>query len=369
MALRKYSPLEVALLQFDTRNPRLFEYGITEHSSEQDIFDVLWETMDVMELVLSIAASGFFKHEPLIVDATGSKYVVIEGNRRLAAAKVLLNQRLLHGKRVRVPAIGSAAAERLEKVPVIFQSREQSWQYIGFKHVNGPAKWGSFAKSQYIADVHREFDVSLAAIASQIGDTHRTVQRLFRGMRVIEQAESWQVFDRSDRVRNHFSFSHLYTGISYPGISAFIGLKPETAESTDPVPEDKKSELGELCLWLYGSKRESVFPVIGSQNPHLRQLESVLGNQESLAALRGGVNLQTAFEISRPSSNVFEESLLASKRNLERARGLLSTGYDGSNQLLRIANEVADLAEDLWSEMDRKTRPARPKRRRSSGSE
>ena len=103
-------------------------------------------------------------------------------------------------------------------------------------------------------------------------------------------------------------------------------------------------------------------PVIETQNPHLRQLESVLSNKEAVAALRDDNSLEFAFELSRPSSTVFEESLLASKRNLQKARGLLSTGYDGSEQSLRIADTVADLANDLYEEMSRKGRRNRNRR-------
>ena len=215
---------------------------------------------------------------------------------------------------------------------------------------------------QYIAKVYRDFDVPLEDIAKQIGDTHKTVQRLFRGMMVIEQAERMNVFIRQDRWRRHFAFSHLYTGLDYPGINAFIGLRPEIDEEPEPVPLEKKEELRELCLWLYGSRTGDKPPVIQSQNPHLRQLDAVVGNRESVAALRAGVDLAVAFEISRPSSNVFEESLHAAKRDLEKARSLLSTGYDGSEQLMTTAREVAILADDLYEEMVRTSSPRRKRR-------
>jgi hypothetical protein len=51
------SPLE---LHFDRDNPRLAEYGITAKTPEDEILTILWEQMDVRELVQSIAASGFF---------------------------------------------------------------------------------------------------------------------------------------------------------------------------------------------------------------------------------------------------------------------------------------------------------------------
>ncbi len=356
------TPINVSELLFDFENPRLVEFSLTAKSTELEIIGVLWEAMDVRELALSIAASGFFRHEPLIVSREGGTNVVIEGNRRLAAVKLLLNPTLASELNCDVPVITSSEKASLETLPCLLSTRERAWQYIGFKHVNGPAKWGSYAKSQYIADVHRNFKVPLEDIAQQIGDTHRTVQRLFRGLMVIEQAEDLGVFRRENRWYNHFSFSHLYTGLDYPGISAYIGLRSASDEDPKPVPLEKKEELGQLCLWLYGNKREQIRPVVQSQNPHLRQLDATLSDRGATANLRRNGDLAYAFESSRPSSNRFEESLLAAREHLQKAHSMLSEGYDGSEELLRTAGTVANLADDLYNEMDRKRNPTRERR-------
>ena len=357
--------MPVSDLAFDLQNPRLVEFDV----NQTDVMQTLWDVMDVRELVLSIAASGFFQHEPLIVEEDCGENVVIEGNRRLAAVKVLLDPSLVDAPADSIPVIGPRAKRELERLPVIFGTREEAWRYIGFKHVNGPAKWTSYAKSEYIVRVHKKYGVPLSDIASQIGDTHRTVQRLFRAMMVIKQAEKMGVFDREDRWRRHFASSHLYTGLGYTGISGFIGLKPEADEEEEPVPEHKKEQLRELFLWLYGSKREETPPLIRSQNPDLRHLDAVVANQEAVAALRAGNALLTAFEKSRPASNVFSDALHAAKRDLEKSRGLVSNAYDGSRYLLRVAEEVVTIAEDLWADMDRKSNRRRRRRRERADTE
>lgn len=341
-------------LHFDLRNPRLAEYGIEDSLDEGKVLEILWDAMDVMELVQSIAASGFFDHEALIVATEDGKDVVIEGNRRLAAVKVLRNPALAAEKGWQVPKIAAAAKKRLDSLPAIRHSREESWRYLGFKHVNGPAKWGSYAKAMYIAEVHRKYKVPLSDIANQIGDRHRTVQRLFRGLMVLEQAEKERVFDREDRRNSHFSFSHLYTGLDYPGISSFLGVAAKEDESTSPVPTKNVRALGELCVWLYGSRKEKRAPVVVSQNPDLRRLGAVLESREATEALRVGAPLEKAFELSRPPSELFEAALLAAKRELTMARAYLTTGYDNSETLLRLAGTVADMAEDVYLELERK---------------
>ena len=355
--------LNVSELAFDVRNPRLPEFDLPDVTPEAEVVRILWETMDVRELVMSIAASGFFPHEPLIVAREGDGNVVIEGNRRLAAVKLLLHPDLAEEVGAKVPSLAETRRKALEELPVIRETREGAWRYLGFKHVNGPAKWSSYAKSRYIAEVHRNYCVDLKDIGEQIGDTHKTVQRLYRGLMVIEQAERRKLFSREDRWRKHFSFSHLYTGIDYPGIGGFIGLHPTTEESAEPVPADKMEELRDLFLWMYGSRKEEKPPLVERQNPDLRYLESVVANKEAIAALRAGETLLTAYEISKPSSGVFEESLTASRRSLEKARSKLSSGYDGSENLLRIAGTVLTIAEDLYNEMERKHAPEDEKKR------
>ena len=366
MTTRPVTEIDVGRLAFDVNNPRLAEFSESLIQNEMDIMKILWETEDVQELVMSITASGFFRHEPLIVVEASGKFVVIEGNRRLAAVKAIQDPEVARQVRANIPPVPSGLLDSLNSLPCLIDTREDTWQFLGFKHVNGPAKWGSYAKAKYIAWVYQTFNEPLLQIAQQIGDNHNTVQRLFRGLKVIDQAEAWDAFHREDRWNRHFSFSHLYTGLSYPGISSFIGVVSEEAEDPIPVPAEKKAELGELCVWLYGSKRQDARPIIRSQNPHLRQLDAVLGDRSAIANLRNTRNLQASFAVSRPATNRFEESLVAAMESLREARAMLSDGYDGSGELLATAEGVVALATDLHAEMVRKQyatprpRPARP---------
>lgn len=344
-------------LHFDRENPRLAEYGITAKTGEDEILTILWDAMDVRELVQSIAASGFFPHEPLMIVRENGRDVVIEGNRRLAAVKVLLHHDLVAKNKWEVPNLPTKAREQLSELPVIVSTRKETWRYLGFKHVNGPAKWSSFAKAMYIAEVHRTFNVPLADIAEQIGDRHNTVQRLYRGLMVVEQAEKLKVFDRENRYNSKFAFSHLYTGLDYDGITDFLKIRPEDEETDQPVPSARKRELGEVLLWMYGSKKENRPPVVESQNPHLRQLNEALKSKEATGALRAGADIDTAFQLSRPPDVVFEEALLAAKRALSKAQASITDGYGGSEELLRVAGSVSKMAEDLYAAMELKRLP------------
>lgn len=358
-------PYAVNDLRFDHANPRLAEYGIVEKTTDSEILEILWDAMDVQELVQSIAASGFFPHESLIVTEEKGKMIVIEGNRRLAALKVLLNPEMAAERNLAIPEISDEARKKLETVPALLSDRESSWRFLGFKHVNGPAKWTSYAKAVYIANVHKKYGISLAEMAEQIGDRHNTVQRMYRGLMVLEQAERERVYNREKRFYQRLAFSHLYTGLDLSGISEFLQIAPKESETDSPVPDERIQELGELCTWLYGNKREKIPPVVKSQNPDLRRLNAVVAHREAIASLRAGDDLAHAFEISRPSDAVFEEALLAAKRALTTAISELTTGYDKSEALIKIAGSVANLADDIYTEMERKRNGSKKKQRLS----
>jgi hypothetical protein len=362
----KWDPelVEIDRLQLDPANPRLAEYGIHHASTQQEVLEVLWRKMAVDEIASSIAANGYFPYEPVFAQpAKDGKFVVIEGNRRLAAVMLLRDQALQQRIKAQgLLAIPQAAKDKLRLIPVIKCDRKNLWEYLGFKHVNGPQNWESFAKAEYIAWVHNELGHSLDHIAQTIGDKHATVARLYQGVQALNQAEKAKVFDRSDRYKNHFSFSHLYTGLGYAGIQKFLDLEDDAFDKKAPVPRSKVKELGELCLWLFGSESTKIEPVVQSQNPDLRQLDEAIQSARGLAAIRSGLPLRVALDISRGDELRFREAMVAAKERLQIARGTLLTGYAGEADLLELAKEINVLSETMLKDMA----DTRAKRKRTS---
>lgn len=355
---QKVLQVEPEDLTFDYLNPRISEFNFTDKTPEKDIIKVLWDVMGVDEIVLSIKASGFFKHEPLIAIKNDGKSIVIEGNRRLAAVKYILDPSVADyvGGNHNLKNVSRDVLNSLETLPVIFvESRKDAWKFIGFKHINGPAKWGSYAKAKYISEIKNEFSIPLSEIASQIGDTHRTVQKLYQALQVIEQAENQKIFDRTDITANRLYFSHLYTGLGYEGFREFLGISKVDEEDKNPVPDENKENMGEFLVWLFGSEKRDQEPVVQTQNPDLRRLEAVVKSSEATFALRAGRPLIEAFEISQPKGVTFEQSLLEAKRALQKAQSYQTEGFDGKDEsLLKQAASIAKIADELYEFMEKK---------------
>lgn len=343
-------------LRFDQVNPRF--HGEEQGESQETILKRLWREFAVDEIALSIAANGFFVHEPVFAIPEGgmgkASYVVIEGNRRLAAVKLLRSRNLRRKvKATDLPGINEEDRQRLDTIPVIVTSRKEIWPLIGFKHVNGPRHWDSMAKAEYIAWVFRETGVPLRDIALQLGDRHDTVVRLYGGLTVLEQAESADQFQRTDRFFKLFYFSHLYTALGYRGVLDYLGTSSEKLRSAhdEPVPPDKLDNLGRLCRWLYGDKTRNRPPLVKRQNPDLRDLSTTLETEVGRAALESGQGLKRALDITKGDTRILRDALIEAKIALQTARGRVVTGYADAPDIREYAKDVLTLARAVEEEI------------------
>lgn len=84
--------LSVTSLLLDQENPRLPVLGGA--FAQRQIIDELVTHDDVYELAKGIATQGFFPTEILLGVRDGDQIVIVEGNRRLAALKLLINPEL-----------------------------------------------------------------------------------------------------------------------------------------------------------------------------------------------------------------------------------------------------------------------------------
>lgn len=360
--LQVSTEVSVDWLTLDRKNPRLVGSG--EMASDAAIISELYRAEELGELLQSLASNGYLDIEPLIVELDNNAFTVLEGNRRLAAIMLFRDDDLaaevyrLGGIRIKLPEISDAHRATLESVSVYrVASREDARAYIGFKHINGAAKWESFAKAKFAADWYKQGEVSLTEIAEKIGDGHDTIKRMVNAIYVLDQASDSSGFDLNDRIAPRFNFSHLYTALSRSQYMEYLGLGSAWTSydpQPNPVPEAKANELLEVLYWIYGSKQHERDPVIRSQNPDIKDLGQVLLNNEGLTVLRATNSLSEAMASITPPSQRLSESLLKARSAIRDATNSLR-GFDGTDQaLIDIAEDVSESAQTVHQRMKRK---------------
>lgn len=351
------SPVQVDVdrLSFDTKNPRFTPETTPDSPTDRNIIAELANSADLEELIESISTSGYVNIEPLVVIGRDEKLVVLEGNRRLAALKVLRDQTLVSAANVSAKReLSKEVKGTLDKVSVYrVEDPAEARDFIGFKHINGPHKWNAYAKARYAAKwldeekqkrERREAGLTLSDIARRMGDGHATIYRIVSGIYVLEQAENRRMFQVDDRAKRTFSFSHLYTALTYAEYRDFLGLEPADRTQDpphNPVPEDKLENLRRVFLWLYGSKPEGIKPVINSQSPDLGRLKRVLGNARARRVMLETGDLTLAEESTISAADRLESSLVTAERQIGVAQSSVE-GYDGKDEaLLQIAESVS----------------------------
>ena len=128
-------------LYLDPENPRLGRENSRSQLSQSKLLELMADwTLD--ELATSFLENGFWPQEALLVierELDGEKrLVVVEGNRRLAALKLLMaarNGSADSAKMASIALTGSDDAfQRLDKVPYIkADTRDEIQTYLGFR--------------------------------------------------------------------------------------------------------------------------------------------------------------------------------------------------------------------------------------------
>lgn len=361
----------VEQLRLDRENPRLV--GALTESSDETIIAHLYRREALGEILQSISTNGYLDIEPLVATRPNASeaLIVLEGNRRLAALRLLREPDLVTriasscNLRISIPSIADELQATLDAVSVcVVPSRDSARSFIGFKHINGPSKWDAYAKARFAAKWYQDKKsdgVNLTDVANAIGDKHDTVKRMVSAVYVLDQAANEGLYTLSDRYSARFSFSHLYIALSRSQYMEYLGLEAGWARhdpTPNQVPSSKFKHLRQVLRWLHGSKSDDLPPIVRSQNPDIKRLGEVLSDTQGLHILETTGNLDEAHASTVPIDRQLTASLIRARDDIRDAAGSLRA-YDGRDQsLLDIAEDVRETATAVYERMAKKRRDA-----------
>ncbi len=151
-----YSIKEISFseLQVDIKNPRLPKSQ--EFPDSDSVFKYLLKNGDIYPIAVSIAENGMFPNEQLIAIQENGSYIVVEGNRRYVAIKLLLNPALAdHESKKYTDLANGIEPDDLSTLNVIvYESRVAVAPVLLKRHTNDPAKikpWDPLMKAHYTA--------------------------------------------------------------------------------------------------------------------------------------------------------------------------------------------------------------------------
>lgn len=356
--------MPIARLHLDSENPRLPEE--LHGKVEQDLLIRLHKEFFLDELADSMAQNGYFDEEPLVaipqklpvalegcnpsdekflsfIKTESTEFTVVEGNRRLATVKLLLDSALQQQLKIKTwPKVSNEVAEDLAELPVIlYTTRNEVVPYLGVRHIVGIQKWDSYAKARYIAKLIGDGQ-SLKDVEELIGDKQAAVRKSYLSYKLIQQAEEEFEID-TNKAKD--SFSLLILALGQGNIKTFLGLPRKLTDINvqEPVRREKLPNLKNLLSWVFGDEKYS--PVIKESRGITGYLSHVVASPEAVSFLEKSRDLEAAYDRTDGEEKMVIKYLATANAKLENVLGIAHRNK--TSEVISEAERCNDTTEQL----------------------
>ena len=310
-------------LTFDIENPRIPKSLNGE--DEKSVLEWMINKENVIDLMCSIGEKGFFPGEPLLVifDKNIGKYISIEGNRRYTATYLLQHPEKAPVRKTTINEIAINANYRPSIVPVVvFDTREEIVDYLGYRHITGIEPWDALAKARYLSILVSRLDTKIPPrerykiLARQIGSKAPYVRQILIGGSLVDIIESNNFFNIYELDDKTFEFGSFYTAIVRPNIAKYVGVD---VDADDPLEDLNLSHLCDLVKWMFEKNSENQTRLGESRN--LSKLNKILEPKYSkaLEAFKDGLSLTRAAELTDEADEIVRKKIEDSLKSIEIA--------------------------------------------------
>ncbi len=335
---RQIKFISVDQLMFDAKNPRVPKklFGI---SDEEKIIEYMVKFGNIIELMSSIAENGYFTAEPLlVVGQQNGLYKVVEGNRRLAALKILNNPSItsLRTKAIR-EIVDEVGATVPKEVPcIVYGNESEIIDYLGFRHITGVKDWGALEKARYLDTLYKQHVDDYGSteiyskLAKMIGSRADYVRKLHAALKLYEKANDAAYYGLEIK-DSDIEFSWITTAIGFNAINDYLGLKGKDY-SIENVNDEN---FANLFMWMFDPEKSVV-----RESRQISQLAEVLGAKQAKEKLESGAQLTEAILFTSHPNVYFTDLLKRAKDNMLQAKQAIE-------QLGSEPKEAEELLSDI----------------------
>ncbi len=350
----KYEKIYLKKLELDKHNPRLPKS--MGNKSDEDIINFFLSDTSLVELMLAIGKNDFFEGEQLLVVPNEQKFTVIEGNRRLAAVRLLHNPEIATIYKSKVEQVINESEFFPKEIPcLIFEDKDKILKYLGYRHITGIKSWKLLEKARYITklkeDFYKDLNIQGASreIAKMIGSRKDYVKRILVGYKIYETIENNGFYQIKDLDDTSFHFNYIADSLSWSNIEKFLGVN---LEKEAPIENLEYKNLKEWTNWLFNKELPNK---IIADSEHLNALNRVISSSDALKAFKNGENLFKAYEMTEGVNEQFQKSISEAVNQLERADNLtnkVSNFYMGLTEDLQSINRIIRKIKTIQSEFE-----------------
>lgn len=330
--------LPIHQLHLDPLNPRLPE--AYQDATESDLLKYVAETYSAIEVARSIALHGYFNSEPLIViSETDDSYIVVEGNRRLVALRVLAEPTLANelddSDEWRTLA---GKADLPARIPVIIAPDPQSVApIIGYRHISGIEPWEPYPQARFIASLVDNESLQFQEVANLVGERSSDVAAKYRNFAVVTQAKDDFGIDVSRVIGLFGVFTRVMTSSplrAYIGAPAPVNVHP----GKRPLHKESGPKTQELFSWVFGEN--GISAVIG-ESRDITRLGQVVSSEVGLEILKETRDLEASYISAGGLRDRLLSRLKNAHNNLEAAREDLAA-YNDSEEVQELLSRCQE---------------------------
>jgi hypothetical protein len=351
--------VKIPNLLLDPLNARLPER--LRGANDKEVLNWMLADATLIDLMASIAENGFFPGEPIIGIADGKNYIVIEGNRRLAAIKLLNNPELATVSPKSVLSLSEEAA-KLNHIPqkvwiYVVSGRHEVENYLGFRHVTGVKQWPVISKARYLNHLYEQKEdktyETYKELAREIGSKAPYVRRLLTGYKAFELIQNRKYYNIPDLDEENFDLSLITDAITmHSALSNYMGVDMESDKPFENIDQER---LREVTFWLYEKLSNGKTRV--GDNRNLRVLNKVILNIEARDAFRAGEKtLKEAAELTDIVDENIRLYLNKALQNLTEAQKIVHRSSSPNKSDRDIAEEIIDSADLIRRAISKKLR-------------
>ena len=322
----------------------------------------------LLELMISITENGYFEGEPILVIPDTNKkgkFIVVEGNRRVSAIKILNNPDLVSKKENSILEIIKIAKHAIPVVipALIFEEESEIIDYLGYRHITGVKQWTPLAKARYLDKLFKarkgikDIDEKYKILANITGSKKHYTKRMHTTFRVFELVESKDFYSIQGVNEDTIEFSNLNDALTkFSYISSFVNLD---FDKKDPISSINEKNLKDLFTWLFYRHPQTHKTRIGEVR-NLPKLNSILNpeNKYARASFFKGDTIEKAFSLTDEPNILFSKSLADAQEKLQIAQELFYSIDNPKQEDADVLKMINAFSFDFYTSVANKLNPS-----------
>lgn len=256
---------------------------------------------NIADLITSFKANGYIPVEKIQVKDLGSNnYLVLEGNRRTAALKIL-QEEYENGR-----DIGKLDPSIFKKVDVEVHDEESEQTHLlvmGLKHIGGNKKWPTINQAKFIKDYIDKFEGERFEAENSACETLNISKvKLRQALRTLALIEQYKQSDYGDQFEND-KYSIFEEIVKSPNLKAWLGWNDNSYAAENKINTER------LFNWISFSEENSA-----DEDSSRKRTEPIITKSVEIRELKIIIEEESALEKMEETRSLSKGLLSSSKR-------------------------------------------------------